>query len=216
MNKLPRHELYDEMGETMIALRELSIPSKGQPRGFYLKTYKQAYDIVKPYLGDMLRWDASVRGREDITMALQAHQQTLQYEINRVVKRSITQKVVRKASNERIRRRNEVIRERKNAKHVVNGVPISAELSFNYIKGDPDTIDELKRSKTTGAEPKTDPIGDSRSKRKKLIFNSTKGEIKRDIQKVINKFIDSLGGEQYVFFSMLSTKNQSPSLPTMP
>ena len=55
MSELYKNEFYGEIGDVAIALRELSIPSKGQKRGFYLRTYKQAYEILHPILGDMLR-----------------------------------------------------------------------------------------------------------------------------------------------------------------
>ena len=65
MNQL-NNEFMNEIGETAIAIRELNIPSKGQPKGHYLRSYKNAYEILKPILGDYIKWDASLRGRDEI------------------------------------------------------------------------------------------------------------------------------------------------------
>ena len=130
MSELYKNEFYGEIGDVAIALRELSIPSKGQKRGFYLRTYKQAYEILHPILGDMLRWDASVNGRETMRQTLAQHLQFLQREVSGIRNKMVSKKTLVKINNER------VLRAR---------ASVSVELTFSYIKGAPEDIHELKQ-----------------------------------------------------------------------
>ena len=187
-------EFYDEMGDTVIALRELSIPSKGQPPGFYLKSYKNGYDILKPLLGNMLRWDVSKNGREELRKALTQYQRFLHSETSSIRNKQIDKKILKKINKEHFP---EVKKESKST-------PVSVELSFSYIKGDPETLDELKpyfnevreHYKIKSELPNMTTLKNNMVY-KKLIFNSTTGATKTDIDKVIKKFTDSIGGKQY-------------------
>ena len=190
MSELYKNEFYGEIGDVAIALRELSIPSKGQKRGFYLRTYKQAYEILHPILGDMLRWDASVNGRETMRQTLAQHLQFLQREVSGIRNKMVSKKTLVKINNERVRKAR---------------ASVSVELTFSYIKGAPEDIHELKqyfyefrsyhKIRTMRELP---DIYSATIKYKKLIFNSVANGINKDIAKVIEKFSNSLGGAQYV------------------
>ncbi len=89
MNELLKKEFFGELGDTVGALRDLSVPSKGQARGHYLRSYKQGYDILKTVLGDMLRWDATLNGREVTRQLLTEHQRFIRAEINYAPKKAL-------------------------------------------------------------------------------------------------------------------------------
>ena len=101
------YEFMNEIGDTVIALRELSIPSKGQPKGHYLRSYKNGYEILKPILGDLIRWDASLRGREDLQGALNEHYNFLKSQIQKTRHKQINKNTLMKIKNQRTRRRTE-------------------------------------------------------------------------------------------------------------
>ena len=114
MNSNHKTEFSHELGVTMIALRELSIPSKGQPKGFYLKSYKYAYEIMKPILGDMFRWDVSLNGREEMKELLSTHSNFLQREIKKDRNKVLNKKTFMKIKNEKTKVKNETRRVVKN------------------------------------------------------------------------------------------------------
>ena len=229
MNELLKKEFFGELGDTVGALRDLSVPSKGQARGHYLRSYKQGYDILKPVLGDMLRWDATLNGREVLRQLLTEHQRFMRAEINYAPKKTLM-----KIKNERMRKKKE---------------QVSVELSFNYIKITPLTADdmyisweeELKRNRErveqeqNGDDPIVkfvsreklirdhfidlgDEMYDLRSNpqvlldmkfkiyTKKLIFNSKQRNIQKKIIKVINGFYDKVAGVQYALIFNIEHK----------
>ena len=175
---------HEKLGLAMIASRELNIPSKGQPRGFYLKSYKNAFSIVKPIFGDALRWNISLTGREEIKrqleFAVDFYKRQIRDERNTIVNPT----VFRKLRNEKVVKRNTELRQ-----------SISVQLTFKYKKSTTEAIDEIKKDlkKTTKNLKTMDNV-----KTKTVIFNSTKKSVKRDISNFLKRFINSLGGDHYV------------------
>ena len=50
-------------------------------RGYYINNYKTGYDILKPILGQHLKWDISKRGRKSLTRDLEIYQGELTNQI---------------------------------------------------------------------------------------------------------------------------------------
>ena len=73
-----------ELRDITVAIQALKAPSKGQQKGYYLKSYKVGFDIMKEYLGDMLKWDASVKGRQNLINILQDNKSVYKNEIKSV------------------------------------------------------------------------------------------------------------------------------------
>jgi len=57
-------DFQQELGRVMLARNALDVPSKGQAKGYYLSTYKQGFEIMKPLTS--LKYDARVSGREEL------------------------------------------------------------------------------------------------------------------------------------------------------
>ena len=85
----------------MIARNNLDVPSKGKQRGWYLSTYKQAFEIMKPILG--LNWDARVQAREEMKEILQVHSDFLKGQIKKIRNQSVPKQSIIKARNVKVR-----------------------------------------------------------------------------------------------------------------
>ena len=231
---LKKLNLYgNDLEDTKEALRLLNLPPRGQGTGFYLRSYAQGYNLLKPVFEDLLRWDKTLNGREVLRQLLIEHK-----------------KLIISGRNLQVRENDRRTRENNRRKKE----QVSIELSFNYIKITPLTADniyidwdeELKRNRErvhTGSSALEqeqnddapiahfvsreqliidhfidlgDEMYDLRSNpqvlldmkfiiyTKKLIFNSKQRNITKNKIKVINNFYDKVGGVQYALIFNVS------------
>lgn len=94
-------DFQNELSQVMVARNNLDIPSKGQQKGWYLKTYKKGFEIMKPITG--LNWDARVSGREELKELLSIHSDFLKSEIKKIRNKSVPKQSIVKARNVKVR-----------------------------------------------------------------------------------------------------------------
>ena len=84
--------ITNELGNVRRALNNLTdetIQQKFQ-RGYYIKNYKGGYDLLKPILGNRLRYDISKRGRESLKRDLGIYESQLTNQLQTTIKTTTT------------------------------------------------------------------------------------------------------------------------------
>ena len=156
MNAIHKTEFTNDLNVCRRALTDLIEPLKGKPRGFYIKSYKNAYTIMKDILGNLIGWDVSLRGREVLKELLGEHIHVLEGELKRLTKVVKTERI-----NER-------------------RTPVSVQLSFTYIRHTQEEADEVRQHfkqiklgifKLISPPSVLDNLG-LKPRQKKMIFNT--------------------------------------------
>ena len=94
-------DFQSELSQIMLARNALDIPSKGMRKGYYLQSYKQGFEIMKPITG--LKWDAKVSGREELKELLSIHSDFLKSEIKKIRNQAVPKQSIIKAHNVKVR-----------------------------------------------------------------------------------------------------------------
>ena len=127
-----KNEYENDLENVNEALQVLSLPTTGQGTGFYLRSYAQGYNLIKSAFGDVIRWDKTKNGRETLRQLLKQYKRIIIKLRNEQLRYNINRKKVHKVF-------------KKVMEELTDGTQVSVELSFSYIKGSPEDIDELKQ-----------------------------------------------------------------------
>ena len=190
MNAIHKTEFMNDLNVCRRALTDLIEPLKGKPRGFYLKSYKNAYTIMKDILGNLIGWDVSLRGREVLKELLGEHIAFLQQEVKHLTT---------------------VVKNERRA-------PLSVLLSFTYITYTPEQAGEVLQHfkvvklgifKLISPASVLSNLG-LKPRQKKMIFNTSKSATNKDIAKVVQKFYNTIGGQQYgIVYNLTHTASKT-------
>ncbi len=84
--------ITNELGNVRRALNNLTDETIQQTsqRGYYIKNYKGGYDLLKPILGNRLRYDISKRSRESLKWDLGIYESQLTNQLDTTIRTSTT------------------------------------------------------------------------------------------------------------------------------
>ena len=92
MNATKRNEKVQELSAVCRALNNITDETiqKVFVKGYYIKNYKTGYDILKPLLGQHLRYDISKRGKQRLAKDLGIYEKKLDEQLQRHIKSKTT------------------------------------------------------------------------------------------------------------------------------
>ena len=194
------NRLNQEIGNIRQTIRNLENPRRSQ-KGSFNKYMKPAYNLALQYGYDTPKFGRrgfTRRDKEEVLIFLSYVQQDLSWQIETErIKQRRLQKIGKNAKK-KMRRVFDNL-------HQINE-PIGVELSFRYLKSDQDAITEVEMNNNL-IDEYLDLV-----KRKVYTFRSTRYKLKKDISRFIERFIQSLGGHNYVFVFEIS-HTIAPRLP---